>query len=97
MINVGNEVAVTQAIATRFEQTRAAMQQHFNHTDVANTDGVRYLQQNTVTVDRLTIAAGSYVVLPSSLNTTPTVAHLDAPGGFQASTFRAHEINQHTH
>jgi hypothetical protein len=98
MINIGGQNAILQQATARFEVARARMQLHFNRASVPTTQGVLYLKENTVRVHHHDIQVGSYIVLPASVNAqaaTPTVAHLDAPGGFKLSSFRAHEVNPH--
>ena len=98
MINIGGQNAILQQATARFEVARARMQLHFNRAPVPNTQGVLYLKENTVRVHHHDIQVGNYIVLPASVGAqaaTPTVAHLDAPGGFKLSSFRAHEVNPH--
>ena len=99
MINVGGHIAISQAIAARFEQARASMQTNLDRTTQANTPGVQFVLQSTVDVNGLTLTVGQYIVLPASTGaqaTTPTVTHLDLPGALKLTTFRVHDMDIHS-
>jgi len=86
MINVGGNIAISQAIAARFEQARASMQTNLDRATAANTPGVQFVLQNTVDVNGSTLTVGQYVVLPASTGAQATTPILGGGGGALTSS-----------